>query len=178
MVLRLQFQRAEAILLTVGAPIRAPSVSERVCDSTESRGHRTSTSVVRAFGGQCARLLAEGLSPGIGKRWATREDLSPGMPFGASVREATSRPQSIKMADSAGSRDALTNHDSSIQPGIGSAIHFAHPARTEGRDDFVWSEFVAGRKRHERFRLVYRKIRSFPLYRSVWTSITKMSLSK
>jgi len=28
------------------------------------------------------------------------------------------------------------------------AIHLTHATRTDGRKNFVWAEFVAGRKRH------------------------------
>ena len=48
--------------------------------------------------------------------------------FGPREGKPTCRPQSIKLADSAGSRDALTNHDSAIQLGVSGAIHGAHAA--------------------------------------------------
>jgi hypothetical protein len=35
-----------------------------------------------------------------------------------------------------------------IQPGVMRAIHFAHPAFTDGREDFIRAEFIAGRDRH------------------------------
>src|ERR1700722_7170648 len=40
------------------------------------------------------------------------------------------------------------DRDEAIQPRVPTAIHFAHAASADGREDFVWAEFVAGRKLH------------------------------
>ncbi len=40
-----------------------------------------------------------------------------------------------------------------IQSRIVRAIHLAHPARAERRDDFVWPEFRTGCERHARLRV-------------------------
>src|SRR6266446_5764965 len=40
------------------------------------------------------------------------------------------------------------DRDITIQPGIVGTIHFAHPAFTDWRQDFIRAEFVAYRKRH------------------------------
>ena len=37
---------------------------------------------------------------------------------------------------------------SRFKRGISGTIHLSHPARADGREDFIWTEFVACRKRH------------------------------